>query len=246
MAGQQDKMVMATTEAAESPGATGEDFSSWLLEQAGSQVLPKRERTRFQLLASLSALLKERGVTGVAIGDIAAASGVSRPTFYTYFNDLSDILVQLLREFSGMKWRESRHPRRSETVLAVIRDANLRYCRMHETNAHLYAALESVAPNLPEFAAMRHEMNTRLARQVVKRLAATGLVELSRASQEHMEALTLMLIAMTEAAARERFTYGSERLRATLSRTEDFSSAISDIWERALLIEMQIRSQQDY
>lgn len=56
----------------------------------------RAERTRARLLDSTRVLIAERGAfAALSIAEIAAASGVSRPTFYAYFRDKRDLVLAL-------------------------------------------------------------------------------------------------------------------------------------------------------
>ena len=57
--------------------------------------LPKRERTRRELLRAALAVLNERGVAGATVQQVAAAAGVAHGTFYNYF-PTKDALLEAL------------------------------------------------------------------------------------------------------------------------------------------------------
>ncbi len=53
----------------------------------------KRDATRQRLSAAAFALFAERGYDAVSVGDIAAAAGVSVPTFYAYFRTKEHVVL---------------------------------------------------------------------------------------------------------------------------------------------------------
>ncbi len=54
------------------------------------------------LLAGISAVA-EKGIDHTSVSDVATASGVSRPTFYTYFGDMSGFYAEVWLRF-GQEW----------------------------------------------------------------------------------------------------------------------------------------------
>jgi AcrR family transcriptional regulator len=54
--------------------------------------LPKRERTRRQLLTAALGLFSERGMEGVTIQDIAAAAGMATATVYNHFRTRDEVI----------------------------------------------------------------------------------------------------------------------------------------------------------
>lgn len=57
-----------------------------------SKILPKRERTRQQLLVAAAKVFAEKGVEAAAIQEIAAVAGVANGTFYNHFQTKDAIL----------------------------------------------------------------------------------------------------------------------------------------------------------
>lgn len=55
----------------------------------------RREKTRLKLLESALAVLHEKGVDSVVADDFIAAAGVSRGTFYNYFDTTNDLIQAL-------------------------------------------------------------------------------------------------------------------------------------------------------
>lgn len=59
--------------------------SDFLLDPPVGAALPKRERTRRELMRAALAVLNERGVAAATIQEMAAAAGVANGTFYNHF-----------------------------------------------------------------------------------------------------------------------------------------------------------------
>ena len=54
--------------------------------------LPKRERTRRQIIASAMNVLSRQGIDATAVQEIAAHAGVTAGTFYNHFNDKGEVV----------------------------------------------------------------------------------------------------------------------------------------------------------
>lgn len=66
-----------------------------LVDQSGRPLGPRAEQTRSRLLDATEELLAERGLRELRVIDIARRVGSSPATFYQYFGDLEDAVVQL-------------------------------------------------------------------------------------------------------------------------------------------------------
>lgn len=57
----------------------------------------KRNTQRERVLEGMIGVVAERGYAGATIAEVISSAGVSRPTFYEYFNDKNDCFVATLR-----------------------------------------------------------------------------------------------------------------------------------------------------
>lgn len=62
--------------------------------------LPKRERTRRQIVAAAIEVMSERGLAQASVQEIAARAGVTTGTFYNHFRDRADIVDAAAAWFS--------------------------------------------------------------------------------------------------------------------------------------------------
>lgn len=67
----------------------------------------RKKRASFEelLLSGVSAIA-ENGIDHVSVSDVAALSGVSRPTFYTYFGDMNGFFAEIWLRY-GREWLEA-------------------------------------------------------------------------------------------------------------------------------------------
>lgn len=208
-------------------------FGDWLIAQSRDRDLAKSERTRFRLLAATERLLRDHSPADISINQIVALARVSRPSLYTYFEDLRQIMNVLLRMFSQKKWYDEARTRLHTTLPEGIRAANLRYCQMYEQNAHMYSAMAQTIPISEELTQNGFELNARLARRTVARMRRDGRV-FDEAESQRLEATVLMLIAMSEGALRLRYSLRQPTLEAALPSVEAIAEEMTRIWYKAL------------
>ena len=69
-----------------------------LLDQSGRALGPRAQNTRRSLLDSTAELLAQQSLREVRVVDIARRVGSSPATFYQYFKDVEDAVLELARE----------------------------------------------------------------------------------------------------------------------------------------------------
>jgi len=103
-----------------------------LVDQTGRPLGPRAAQTRSRLLDSTEELLAERSLRELRVIDVARRIGSSPATFYQYFGDLEDAVVQLaeraadempaiVREIQGSWEPDEALPRARRIVDAFIR-----------------------------------------------------------------------------------------------------------------------------
>ena len=58
----------------------------------------QRERTRRQILAAADQFLRERPYRELSVEVVMAQTGLTRTAFYRHFDDVTDLVLQLLEE----------------------------------------------------------------------------------------------------------------------------------------------------
>ncbi len=220
------------------PQAYSTSYSDWLLQQSNDPSVQKSDRTRYTLLAAAAAALQEKNLNEVSVAEIVARAGTSRPSFYTYFTDLNEILKVLLLEFSQLKWYDRSyidpHP---QTVIEGIRQANIRYCRMYEQNSRLCGTLAYFALNSDEVLSNNMQLNARFAHRTIERMVRSGIAMTDEDALRY-EASVLMLIAMTEGTLRLRYIYNDPTLAKAFPTPEAIAASINEIWHKTLSVRM--------
>src|SRR5215212_3069214 len=108
--------------------------------------------TRAQILQHAGRLFQEHGYSDVAMGDIATAVGVTKPTLYYHFGDketlYAEMLIDLFERIGGQIAAVRREQQRVGDRLAVLALSGLRYVprevrmarMMHDMQRHLGTA----------------------------------------------------------------------------------------------------------
>jgi AcrR family transcriptional regulator len=99
---------------------------------APSPVLGTRERKRRETLRRITeagvCLFIDKGFDGTTVEEIAVAAGISRRTFFHYFDSKDDILLSLQSEAGEMFAAEVRRAPPGGSPLEIVRDAALSVC----------------------------------------------------------------------------------------------------------------------
>lgn len=97
-----------------------------------SPSLGARERKRRDTLRRITdagvCLFIEKGFEGATVEEIAAASGISRRTFFHYFDSKDDILLSLQSDVGEMIAAEVRRASPGSSAFELVRDAALSVC----------------------------------------------------------------------------------------------------------------------
>jgi AcrR family transcriptional regulator len=91
-----------------------------------------RERKRRETLRRITdagvCLFIEKGFEGATVEEIAAAAGISRRTFFHYFESKDDILLSLQSNVGELFAAEVRRAEPGSSPFELVRDAALRVC----------------------------------------------------------------------------------------------------------------------
>ena len=71
------------------------------LDQSGRVLGPRALKTRARLLAATESQLSRRSVRELSVADITRQAGTSPATFYQYFGDVTDAVLQLASDVSA-------------------------------------------------------------------------------------------------------------------------------------------------
>jgi AcrR family transcriptional regulator len=118
---------------------------------------PKRRRrapeiAESEILDAAERLLRRVPFRKLTIGGLMATTGLRRPSFYQYFDDLYEVLAKLAQRHVKVLFQDSQQSADrilnmsdidmlSEESAAIRRDEFLRVCTMHRKNRHFYRLL---------------------------------------------------------------------------------------------------------
>ncbi|WP_188657328.1 TetR family transcriptional regulator [Sphingomonas metalli] len=88
----------------------------------------KRRETLWRITDAGVRLFIAQGFDGTTVDEIAAAAGISRRTFFHYFDSKDDILLSLQSDVGDLYAAEVRRAPGSQSPFALVRDAALRVC----------------------------------------------------------------------------------------------------------------------
>lgn len=165
-------------------------------------VLTDRTRETFNtLLAAAREIFEDEGFDGASISSIVDRAGVSRGTFYIYFESKEDVLRTLAEQIE--RNIQSMQVGLDETVSEegvrsydLVRASTRRFLRFYREHARMMAVLEQVATHDDEFRKLRLRMRRSSAVRaigLIERLQRAGLAPENLDSRYAAIALTGMV-----------------------------------------------------
>ncbi len=191
---------------------------------------PKATETRRRLLDAARELFVEGGYAEATVGRIVERAGVSRPTFYTYFDDRKEIIValayEMARDFHGAALGPLLDDRATRTTESVIRRRVADYLRAYRDNYGLVRAWMEAAAIHPEIGAARRRIQDSLMEGMA---ALLGQEQARGAMDAEVDTLVVAtaLVQMTETFATQWMARGREL-------DEHVSEQLTQLWMRAL------------
>lgn len=88
----------------------------------------KRRETQRRITDAGVRLFIEKGVAGATVDEIAAAAGISRRTFFHYFESKDDILLSLQGDIGELLAAEVRRAPAGKSPFELVREAALSVC----------------------------------------------------------------------------------------------------------------------
>jgi len=148
----------------------------------------KREETRRRLMREGQRLFAEQGFDRTTVDEIAAAAGVSRRTFFHYFDSKEDVVLSRKDDFESALLQAIRTAPPETPLLEVAEQAVL--AAMGLFNAEEARLLEQLKRDTPALRARDHGKYERLERSI-----AGALAERSGASPDDLRTrLDAMLV----------------------------------------------------
>lgn len=129
----------------------------------------KREETRRRLMRAAQRLFAERGFDGTSVDEIAAAAGVSRRTFFHYFDSKENVILSRHEDFERVLLDAIRAAPREEPILRVAEQAVI--AALQSFDADEARLMEQLKRDTPALRVRDHGKYERLERAIAGALA---------------------------------------------------------------------------
>jgi AcrR family transcriptional regulator len=211
----------------------GERFDELLDIKSRDRKLPKRERTRCAVMACLARQLQADPGRRPLIETILNDTGLSRGTFYNYFDDIDVAVEAVLVAFFKALWSPPASRRGKGTAtreVDAVYSANLWYCQAYETNAGLFAAFSQVSAYTPSLVRMREEMNAVWVDRVIEAVSRDHGAKFNASIRRDFRGALRLLIAMSIEALRERHVHHDELLTSSFRDAQELAAGLTNVW----------------
>ena len=156
-------------------------------------LLPKRERTRRDLIEAADRVFRKKGVETAIVRDVTTAARVAHGTFYNYFDDIDDLVEAMIKTRLAAMAERLEALRKSlpqgELAIAIAARSLFREISHSTASAWLVQRPHVLAGAL-------EETIYPFAQRDVTRLAAAGHFSLPCASESWFKAATWMMIGL--------------------------------------------------
>lgn len=150
------------------------------------------ERTRAKVVDSAREIFDSDGYAGARIVDIVEHADVALGTFYSYFDDKTDVLATLLEQVFEELYDAARAPYLdSEEPEAVLRASIDAYVRVYHQNHDLMRTLMEAITVDQQFADLWFEIRGHFLRRVVHNIERAQAAGLARPLNPVLEASAL-------------------------------------------------------
>jgi len=199
----------------------------------------KGGRTKDALKLGAIRVLDDVGYHAMRLSDICDTAGVSGATFYLYFENKSDITLQVLSEYTAYFEKGVDVPPSlpgARTPFEAMRAANLRWLSVVRANAGLSRCIMQLGDEEPGFRELVHRTNREWYERIAASIARRFPTE--AASKDVVLLAAYSLGAMMDEMARKLIVYPDPALLELTARVASSDEEIADfftvLWYRAL------------
>lgn len=220
-------------------------FDEVLSRRSKNRKIPKRERTRYQILAEMAKRLKTQGRENLNVDFITDKAGLSRGTFYNNFKDIEEAKIYLVKQFleysrdpqrsaaGGEAGRNENRKFESKSYEAVL-ETNKRFCKSYQANAQIYSLFSELAMHNPEILKLREKMNADWVEKIVCVMERRRGQPFDTEEKRCFKGVLRLLIAMTIEALRERYVHEDTLLSESFPTAENLAEMLSQIWYKTM------------
>ena len=125
----------------------------------------KRSRTRAKLKLAAFTLMRREGILSLKVTSVTKAAGLASGTFYTHFQFLDDLVLEVVGEFFDMEARPALPLGAGEEPFEAMKNAFLYIVRLFRRNIMIFKSLEELRGREPLFRKVWTDFDDRWARQ---------------------------------------------------------------------------------
>lgn len=210
-------------------------FVNWLERQAPVEDLEsKGGRTRFALKGAAARLLEEYGFEQQSIGMVADAAGVTRTTFYRYFDRLHDLMLEITRDYQGFLAECLKLPVRPQSPEEVVRQVNRQYVRVYAANVRLALSIQEFRRTLPDDHPLQIDMNFTAAQRVANAILRQAGPRANGDAAARALAAGYALGGMVDTLLGEIYVRRNPHLVQLGMSDDAIADLLSDMWNAAV------------
>jgi AcrR family transcriptional regulator len=185
------------------------------------------------ILTAAREVFRTRGYNAATVDDLRRAAGVSRATFYFYFQDRREVITRLLsettRQFHELYQRPVPH---SDEYTSIV-TSNVAYIAHYSRDYDIFMALRGVMDD-PKIRGMVEDVRSGFRQRVERKI--WRLVDSGRIQPVDPAMMARILIGMVESFTQQFFSIYTtkEEVRANLPAAVQH---VSETWYRAVYVE---------
>jgi TetR/AcrR family transcriptional regulator, ethionamide resistance regulator len=183
------------------------------------------------IVDTMERLLAERPFSSLSIDELAQGAGISRSTFYFYFDSREAVLRALSDRLAGLVFEasESWLRRGDESPEEALRRAVAGYVQLWEAHGPVLQAIATSCVADPELMAFWSGAGERFVTVAAKQIRRERDAGLALPGPPSAEELALVLSAMSE-----RVCYGASQRNLSTTARAKLADALAAVWYRAI------------
>ena len=213
------------------------------------QSIAKGERRKLKLLLAAAEILQEGGYHKMRVADIINKAKVARGTFYIYFEDKSDIALQVLSDFRAQMLNSSRINLSGKDWRNKAYLSNLYYAELYQMNSGLLQAFYQFVDEADDFRRMRHKKE----REWVERLFTAYLrnfdLKPTEVDRDNLLRRLHALRAMAERLCVQVYVEAVPEMTELFPTPHHVATTATELWVEALTAEFskcEVRSAAEF
>lgn len=201
------------------------------LQPVASPKTPKGRGSKDALLRAARTVFGRSGFAASRVADIAAEANMSSGTFYRYYTDKREALVELVTDLLNGLFEQSRARRNPADAFESVVITTERYFRYYADNADLFRVLHEVVQTDPTIEEMQAE-SRRIFHDRITRMARKGKQQGLIRTDLDPGLGAAFLGGMTEHYAYTRFVLK----RYPEQEIHEVSRQLANLWARGVLV----------